>query len=337
MKNNIIKLVLIFFFFINLITPSNAEEQFNFEVSVIDITENGNLITGSEGGTVITNNGIEVIAEKFIYDKITNILKAFGNVKLVNTNDNSKIYSDKVTYLKNEEIIFTEGNSKAINEQNVITASNFKFNKIKNIINAEKNVKFVDKKKDTIIFSDKVTYLKNEEIIFTEGETSAFLENKYEFTSKNVQYSRINQDLKSDKHSLIKDDNGNVYELENFVYLIDKKILKGNNVNVLSKVDENKTDNYFFSEGVFNFNKNSFISKDTKIKIHKKVFNNEEQDPRIYGVSSSGDENKTIILLVDFEGHPDNPSVKLALEEMKFFSKHLKILGVYKKSTFRKK
>ena len=40
---------------------------------------------------------------------------------------------------------------------------------------------------------------------------------------------------------------------------------------------------------------------------------------------------------IDFEGHPDNSSVKLALEEMKFFSKHLKILGVYKKSNFRKK
>ena len=40
---------------------------------------------------------------------------------------------------------------------------------------------------------------------------------------------------------------------------------------------------------------------------------------------------------IDFEGHPDNPSVKLALEEMKFFCKHLKILGVYEKSNFRKK
>jgi len=39
----------------------------------------------------------------------------------------------------------------------------------------------------------------------------------------------------------------------------------------------------------------------------------------------------------DFEGHPDNPSVKLALEEMKFFCKHLEILGVYEKSKFRKK
>ena len=40
---------------------------------------------------------------------------------------------------------------------------------------------------------------------------------------------------------------------------------------------------------------------------------------------------------IDFDGHPDNPSVKLALEEMKFFCKHIKILGVYEKSLFRKK
>ncbi len=40
---------------------------------------------------------------------------------------------------------------------------------------------------------------------------------------------------------------------------------------------------------------------------------------------------------IDFEGHPESPSVKLALEEMKFFCKHLNILGVYEKSSFRKK
>ena len=40
---------------------------------------------------------------------------------------------------------------------------------------------------------------------------------------------------------------------------------------------------------------------------------------------------------IDFEGHPENPSVKLALEEMKFFCRHLNIIGVYEKSNFRKK
>ena len=40
---------------------------------------------------------------------------------------------------------------------------------------------------------------------------------------------------------------------------------------------------------------------------------------------------------IDFEGHPEDHSVKLALEEMKFFCKEIKVLGVYKKSDFRKK
>ena len=40
---------------------------------------------------------------------------------------------------------------------------------------------------------------------------------------------------------------------------------------------------------------------------------------------------------VDFEGHPESTSVKLALEEMKFFCKKIEILGVYEKSSFRKK
>jgi prephenate dehydratase len=39
----------------------------------------------------------------------------------------------------------------------------------------------------------------------------------------------------------------------------------------------------------------------------------------------------------DIEGHPENPNVKLALEEMKFFCKKIDIIGVYKMSDFRKK
>ena len=40
---------------------------------------------------------------------------------------------------------------------------------------------------------------------------------------------------------------------------------------------------------------------------------------------------------IDFEGHPDNQAVKLAIEEMKFFCKRIDMLGVYKMSDFRKK
>ena len=38
----------------------------------------------------------------------------------------------------------------------------------------------------------------------------------------------------------------------------------------------------------------------------------------------------------DIEGHPDSHNVRLALEEVKYFCKRIDILGVYKKSNFRK-
>ena len=40
---------------------------------------------------------------------------------------------------------------------------------------------------------------------------------------------------------------------------------------------------------------------------------------------------------IDIEGHPDNPSVKLALDDLKFYSKKFEILGIYKAAEFRKK
>jgi prephenate dehydratase len=38
---------------------------------------------------------------------------------------------------------------------------------------------------------------------------------------------------------------------------------------------------------------------------------------------------------VDIEGHPDEPHVALALEEMRFFSTHVKTLGVYPAHSYR--
>ena len=295
MKNNLSKLIIYLFLSLGFFSFLNAEEQFIFKVTEIDISENGNLIVGSKGGKATTNDGFEITGENFVYNKITNVLNVSGNVKLFSVEDNITVFSDKATYLKNKEIVFTEGNSKAISKNNTITAYKFDFDKIKNILKAEKNVKFDDKKEEILIFSDKATYLKNDEIIFTEGETTAFSEKKYEFKSKNVKYSKINDTLESLERSSIKDNNGNIYNLENFLYTINNKILKGKNVNVFSKVDIENTDKYFFSEGIFDFNKKSFASKETKIKVHKEVFDNSEQDPRIYGVSSRGDENKTII------------------------------------------
>ena len=144
MKNNLSKFIIYLFLSLSFFSFLNAEEQFIFKVTEINISENGNLIVGSKGGKATTDDGFEITGENFVYNKITNILNVSGNVKLFSIDDNITVFSDKATYLKNKEIVFTEGNSKAISENNTITAYKFNFDKFKNILIAEKNVKFED-------------------------------------------------------------------------------------------------------------------------------------------------------------------------------------------------
>ena len=296
MKNNLLKFLLftvLSFIFFNC---ANAEEQFKFNITEIEIIENGNLIIGSKSGKAETIDGYEIIGENFVYNKLTNILKISGNVKLIDKKkDNFTIFTDKATYLKNEEIVFTEGNSKAINENNTITASNFKFDKINNILNADEKVKFIDKEKDTQITSDKATYLKNEEIVFTEGNSKALIEKKYNFSSRDVTYNKNSQKISSLNKSTIIDGDENIYRTDNFLYEIENKLLKAENVNIISKIKTNNEDKYFFSEGFFDFGKKKYKAKETKINVHKDIFGNEQQDPRLYGSSSYGDEKETVI------------------------------------------
>ena len=107
----------------------------------IEILKNGNQINGYKGGVVTTEKGEVIKAENFFYNKISNILKAKGNVIYTSLKYNSTIISDDITYFKNEEKIVTKGNSKAIDNKNIITANEFNYDKVKNIINAKKMLK----------------------------------------------------------------------------------------------------------------------------------------------------------------------------------------------------
>ena len=295
MKNSFKYFILVLFFYSFVIEIIHANEPFIFDVTEIEILKNGNQINGYNGGTATSEDGSKITAEKFYYNKLTNILEAIGDVKYLDKIKNIVITADSAIYFKNKERIFTKGNSRAISEKNTITASNLEYDKIQNIFKAETNAEIKDFEKDTTINADKITYLKNDEKIFTEGETEAFIEKKYIFNSKNVSYYRNLNNLSSEKKSSVEDDNGNIYNLDNFSYNTENKILKGEKVIVLAKVDKDKTDKYYFSEGFFDFKNQSHIAKETKIKTHKSVFGDENHDPRLYGSSSYSDEFKTIV------------------------------------------
>ena len=69
MKN---KIILYIFAIISIAWPINSfsNDDFNFQISKINIYDNGNLLTGSEGGKAITNEGIELIGKTLNITKL---------------------------------------------------------------------------------------------------------------------------------------------------------------------------------------------------------------------------------------------------------------------------
>ncbi len=65
MRNNIIIIFFLFTFFCNAF----ANDQFTFDVSKIEISENGNKIIGTNRGLITSNSGIIIEADEFEYNK----------------------------------------------------------------------------------------------------------------------------------------------------------------------------------------------------------------------------------------------------------------------------
>ncbi len=365
MKNKLkylIQIIFIYIFFINL---ALANEIFNFDVTEVEIKEKGNIFIGKKGGTATSSDGTKITAINFNYNKTKNILIASGNVVIEDIKNNNKIYSDKITYLKNDELVFADGNSRTISEDVIIIADKFEYNKLLNIFNANGKVKIENKVENYFIFSDNATYNKNSEIfftkknskvinngiiinsdnlkydktkdifnangkviiddqiedyiikaeditynkklnkIFTKGKTDAKIQSKYNFFSSDVEIDRSSKELKSYQNSTLTDDNSNLYKLSEFIYFYEKKFLKGKNIELETNYQKEKNDKFFFRDGFINFSDNSFLSKDTRINLNKKTFDKEREekedkkniflgqnDPRIYSVSSKGNDKR---------------------------------------------
>ena len=295
MKNKIFIIIILFFLNFLCLKKAFSADQFNFDVTEIEILKEGNLIKGLKGGTVSTDGGIVIDADNFIYDKILNELEAIGNVKILDTVNNYKILSNKIFYKKNEELIISQENSKAYLGNVEIYGDIFEYYKFENIFNAKKNVRIYDNINQVEILSENVNNNKNKEIFFSEGKTESKIQSKYNFISSDVIFLRNNMELKSNEKTNIKDDQNNFYNLSKFHYFINDKTLKGEDVIVTTNYNLPKSDKFFFKSGFFNFENKEFLAKDTEILLHSDLFGISENNPRIKGVSSSSNNGVTTI------------------------------------------
>jgi LPS-assembly protein len=184
-------------------------EEFIFEISDLEITENGNKYKGNNRGTIRTDSQLKLISDNFEYLKEINRLEANGDVQLFDLNNNITINAQQIFYLKDEEKIFTV------------------------------------------------------------GKTLIKISNKYDIEGSDLTLFKNKMILSSKKDAIIIDSESNTYKLEQFQYSIDKEILKGENIVAITNDKLNKSDEFFFQTGFFDFKNNKFLAKDVFAKLHK--------------------------------------------------------------------
>mgnify|MGYP006105078169 CR=1 FL=1 len=232
MKNKFLTLFLILLFCFGIVKQVLSNE-FIFEVTDLEIVDNGNIYKGNNRGKIITDNQLELISNNFEYLKKINRLEANGDVQLF------------------------------------------------------------DFKSDITINAEKIFYLKNDEKVFTLGETLIQVSDKYTIQGHDITFLKDKMFLSSKKNTVITDNELNIYSLEQFQYSIDKEILKGENIVMTTSNKENKSDEFFFKTGFFNLKENKFLAKDVTSTLHKSLFGNTENDPRINAVSGYGNKFNT--------------------------------------------
>ena len=229
MKNKFI--VIFFLILLNLtFSKSIVAEEFIFEVSTLEITDNGKIYKGKSRGKIVANTQLELLSDNFEYSKKNNQLRANGNVQLYDFKNDISINAETIFYFKDIEKISTKG-------------------------------------KTLIKISDKYTI---------EGRDLILLKNK--------------MILSSNKNTIITDKNSNKYKLKKFQYFVNQEILKGENVEVSMSTDKkSSSDNFFIKTGFFNLKDNKFLAKDISVLLHKDLFGNNENDPRIVAASAKSD------------------------------------------------
>ena len=297
MQNKLLKLFFILIFplltFLNVL----AADQFNFDVTKIEILENGNKFIGSNRGNIISDNGLSITADTFEYNKISNILNTKGNIRINDPKKKYEIYAENVSYLKNQNKIFAKNKVKLIdNDKKTIFSDKLFIDLNKNVFVASDNVKIFDTVNNSQIISKKITYFKNQEKIITEGKTYSLINSRYNLETEDIVFDYLKKNIASKKNASITDKTKNAtYQINNFSLSIDNEVLKGEDILVKTNASKKYNDKYFVKKGIFDLKNQTFVTQDIEINLKKDLFGNDENDPRIKGVSSSKKDGITTV------------------------------------------
>ena len=191
----------------------------------------------------------------------------------------------------NDKRIIAKNNVKIFNEKEVIYADEMDYNKLNQIITAKGNIRIENLEENIKVFSDELTYIKNEEKIILNKNVKIDFGKKLTFNTDKIVYDKIKKQILINNFSNFTDNFGNKIISKSSNYLFNQKLLKINSVEMTDVID-NK---YYFQNAIVNFQNNEIIADGVKIDFSKRSFGNQENDPRLRGNFLYSDNNQSLI------------------------------------------
>ena len=191
----------------------------------------------------------------------------------------------------NDKRIIAKNNVKIFNEKEVIYADEMDYNKLNQIITAKGNIRIENLEENIKVFSDELTYIKNEEKIILTKNVKIDFGKKLTFKTEKIVYDKIKKQILINNFSNFTDNFGNKIISKSSNYLFNQKLLKINSVEMTDVID-NK---YYFQNAIVNFQNNEMIADGVKIDFSKRSFGNQENDPRLRGNFLYSDNNQSLI------------------------------------------
>ncbi len=225
MINKPLILFIIFFNFCNFAVA----DTFKFETKNLEIFKEENKIIAGKGKATSSDNDLEINADKFEYIKNLEILKSNGNGKALKKSKNIIIKFDEAI-----------------------------FNQKKYTINASGNIEIIQTDKNFVIETEKIFYDQSNNIINSSTKT------------------------------ILKDNFQNIYVVDSFIFEINKNLLK-----VINLKFEDKDRNIIKTKLAYiNTQSGKLFGKDINVDFNNSSFNN-ENEPRLKANSVSNDEKIT--------------------------------------------
>ena len=214
----------------------------------------------------------------FIISFISIFIFLFNNI--ISYADDFEFQASEIIILENGNLVKAKDGAQILsNDGIIINSKEFEYDKIKNVLVATGNVRVVDDINQLILSAPKIFYDKNNEIITTNQTTNILIKDQYKINSNSIIFDRKKMEVMSETKTKINDNLNNLFYLDTFKYWVLKKLLKANNVKLIT----NTTDEFLFNNAMINLNTNEIAGKDITINFSNATFGNSNNQPRLKG------------------------------------------------------